>query len=164
MSTALQFLDPDPVTYAVPQEVYPELAFALAVAETVDEDGLEEFLRPFGLSVEQYHYISQQPAFLRALTEAKAFVAENGRNKGFKVRARYYAERLVDSMYQTAKNNSTDPSLRLKIFESLAKYAELEPTNSKKEGGAGGTVISINIAQGIRGVSDVHTVQIEGEA
>lgn len=155
---------PPPLVRAYPAERYPELAYALATVEQLDEDRLDDFLAPFDITPAQFDHIRHQPAFLRAFSEAQAFVKENGANKGFKVRSRFYAERLVDEMYQMAKNPKTDPALRLKLFESIAKYADLDPSGQKKMQGQQGAVISINIGSGIRGISDVGTLTLENEA
>lgn len=156
------FDTPAPLTRAFPVERYPELAFAMATAETVDEDHLDDFLVPFGITPAQLDSIMDHPAFQRAYHDAKAFVKENG-TKGFKVRSRFYAECLVDDMYQIAKNPKTDPSLRLKLFESIAKFADLDPSAHKKTQGDMGTTISINIGEGIRGISEMpaHAVILE---
>lgn len=156
---------PEPVQAPVPSHIIPELAYALAVAGPVEELEIADFLEPFGLSTQQFSSLQRRPAFLRALEEAKSFVDEHGRSKGFKVRTRFYAEQLAEEIYQTAKSTTTDPAVRLRMFEAMAKYAGLDPmldARQNQNAQGGGTNIVIQIGEGIRGVSapDVPTVDV----
>ncbi|WP_147628807.1 hypothetical protein [Pelistega indica] len=161
-SPSSMFQMPEPLYLPIPQETIYEVAFSMAMAEHVSEDDLEGFLLQFDITPIQFANLSSSPIYARALAEAKAFIKENGANRGFKVRARYYVERLVDDMYKMARDKGTDPSLRLKMFETLAKYADVDPSADKKgKEGASGTVINISVGQGIRGISDMPTVVID---
>ncbi|ETD72821.1 hypothetical protein V757_01925 [Pelistega indica] len=161
----MEFDVPGPVIWMVPPDKYPELAWDMAIAGEMDEEAMAQFAARHDLAVEQVHHLLTKEGFTRALTEAKAFIATHGHDKGFKVRARYYAERLADEMYQIARKSSTDPALRLKVFESLTRLAGMEPSSEKKEAVvSSGHGVTINIGAGIRGISIAdNTVMIDNE-
>lgn len=69
-------------------------------------------------------------------------------------------------MYRLANNASTEPQIRLKIFETLSRLAELDPATQKRSatgeaiGGSGGVII--NIGANIRGLTAVdNTITVE---
>ena len=145
---------PEPLDVHVNTDMYPEIAFSIAMAGDMDSVQLTSVLTGNGLTLQQYNYLLSKPAFMRCLNEAKAFIAKLGAEHGFKIRARFYAERLADSIYRMAHSPSTEANIRLKAFETLVRLADLDPgtqKGAKNEGGGNGVVI--NIGAGIRGVS-----------
>ena len=145
---------PEPLEVHVNTDLYPEIAFYIAVAGEMDAAQLTAVLAENNLTLQQYNYLLDKPAFKRCLAEAKAFITKHGAEHGFKIRARFYAERLADSIYRMAHSPSTEANIRLKAFETLVRLADLDPgtqKGAKNEGGGNGVVI--NIGAGIRGVS-----------
>lgn len=166
LSTEVMFETPDPIQSPVPVELYSEIALSLALEGDMDAVALEAFLAKHDLTLQQYNTLINKQTFLRYLNEAKVLVSETGDKQGFKVRARFYAERLADSMYRLANNASTEPQIRLKIFETLSRLAELDPATQKRSatgesiGGSGGVII--NIGANIRGLTAVdNTITVE---
>lgn len=151
---SLMFDLPEPLVQSVPPERYSEIAFALALEGQMDEDRLEVVLQSLDLTPEQYVRMAQREGFKRAMGEAKLFVDEYGEQKGFRLRARFYAERLAPSMYRMAQDSETEPSVRLRVFESLTKLAGIDPSQDKKQEAAiasGG--VTITIAPNIHGIA-----------
>jgi hypothetical protein len=95
-----------------------------------------------------------RPLFPAALRDARCQLREHGAAAGFLLRSRALAEDLLPNVYGLAKDTNTDAALRHRVFESLARYALLNPA-TKKDNVEGGVRVIFSIALGKRGMLHV---------
>lgn len=116
---------------------------------------MPDILAAYGLTQQHFAVLLDTPAFVAALRDAQAQMRAHGAQAGFVFRSRALAEDLLPDIYGLAKDNRTDAVLRHRIFESLARYALLDPASTKKGGDGGGVRVVFNLAQGIRGLEHI---------
>lgn len=116
---------------------------------------LPEILATYRLTQRQFAVLLDTPAFVAALRDAQAQMRAHGAQAGFVFRSRALAEDLLPDIYSLAKDGRTDAVLRHRIFESLARYALLDPASTEKGGDGGGVQVVFNLASGIRGMEHV---------
>ncbi|MGE8165203.1 hypothetical protein ACQKRQ_34270 [Paraburkholderia sp. NPDC080076] len=126
---------------------------------------LPEILATYRLTQRQFAVLLDTPAFVAALRDAQAQMRAHGAQAGFVFRSRALAEDLLPDIYNLAKDGRTDAVLRHRIFESLARYALLDPASTKKGGdGGGGVQVVFNLAAGIRGMEHITGVPVRGDS
>ncbi|RQH02723.1 hypothetical protein [Paraburkholderia dinghuensis] len=128
---------------------------ALAFDLVLHAAPLADIRSTYGLTLSQFAALLATPAFVAALRDAQAQLREHGAQAGFVFRSRALAEDLLPDIYALAKDERTDAQLRHRIFESLARYAQLDPAVMKKGDAGGGVQVVFNLAGGIRGLSHV---------
>ncbi|MGF6599809.1 hypothetical protein P3T23_004543 [Paraburkholderia sp. GAS448] len=116
---------------------------------------LAEIIAAYGLGPARFDALLDTPAFVAALRDAQSQLREHGAQAGFVFRSRALAEDLLPDIYGLAKSPATDAQLRHRIFESLARYALLDPAASRRAGDGGGVRVIFNLAAGIRGMGHV---------
>jgi len=157
-------VDPNAPVPRVPRDKLPvaeqgNLAFDIAMKSAGTP---AELLIEYNLTEQALVDILQQPSFRDAVRDAQAQLKEHGVGNGFMIRARFATEALMPDIFSIAKSATTDPALRVKIFESMAKYARLDPASTKQKGEAGGGVnVQFLFAAGIKGIDHIMpTVQV----
>jgi hypothetical protein len=107
-----------------------------------------EILLTYGLDLRQFDVLLGTPAFVAALRDAQSQLREHAAQAGFVFRSRALAEDLLPDIYALAKDERTDAQLRHRTFESLARYAQLDPASMKKgdTGGCGWCSISRRVS------------------
>lgn len=137
---------------------------ALALDLVMHPKELDQIRVTYGLTETGLLALMGQRGFIDAFRDAKAQVVEHGATAGFKIRARFIAESLMDDMYKLAKADSTDAPLRVKVFDRMASYAGLDPASTKQKGdiGGGGVSVQFNFAPGINGLAHVMPTVVQG--
>lgn len=79
------------------------------------------------------HRTALSVAYGAGLRGAQAELKEHGASAGFVFRSRALAENLLSDVYGFAEGPVTDPTLRHRIVESLARYALLDPAAKRQE-------------------------------
>ena len=121
----VQELVPRSTKKATPNKWPPQLIFDLALGLDCEEETLQE----------RYNLTPADLASLYALPHFRQEVALmtrelNEKNTIFKTKAKVQAEDCLDDMYNLMKDMDTPAGTKLAIFQTLAKFGELEP---KKE-------------------------------
>jgi hypothetical protein len=107
---------------ATPNRWPPQLIFDLALGLDCEDETL----------LQRYELTPQDLAALYALPHFRQEVALmtrelNEKNTIFKTKAKVQAEDCLDDMYDLMKSDDTAASTKLAIFQTLAKFGELEP-------------------------------------
>lgn len=156
---AALFEAPAPALVVIAPARYGEIAYDIATGGAESEANIAALLDKHGITQEQLEQAMTKPAFRQTLAEAKRYVSQHGQDRGFMVRARFYAEHLLGDMYDMASSKANDPAVRLKTFEAISRLANLEPVKDK-EASAPQMQVVLNIGSGIRGVSD-NTITVD---
>lgn len=138
---------------SIPASMVTEIASAL-------EDGKVVASR-YGYSDQEWDEISKTPAFVKAVSVAKAEMDRNGTT--FKLKASVMADALLDDMFSTAMKADVPLKDKATALSLLTRVAELEPkTNTQVQAGPGFS-ITINIPTApvdeSKVVSDQSTVE-----
>jgi hypothetical protein len=136
---------------SVPVALWGSLAFELVLRAVP----VGQILATYNVTEAQLSVLLDTPAFQATLKDAAAQVKQHGADAGFVLRARALSEDLLPDIYRIAKNDLTDGALRHKIFETLSRYAQLDPATNKKPGGGDGVQVIFNLGAGIRGLGHV---------
>lgn len=141
---------------SIPASMVTEVASAL-------EDGKVVASR-YGYSDQDWDVISKTPAFVKAVSTAKAEMDRNGTT--FKLKASVMADALLDDMFSTAMKADVPLKDKATALSLLTRVAELEPkTNTQVQAGPGFS-ITINIPsvpvedkQVVADQGDVETIE-----
>jgi hypothetical protein len=100
----------------------PQLVFDLALGLDCDEDTL---FQRYDLTQQELDKLYTLPLFRQEVALMTRELRE--KNTIFKVKAKTQAEEYLKDMHELMGNEDTPASTKLSIFQTLAKYGELEP-------------------------------------
>ena len=131
----------------------------LLVDLATDPEGLVQHLERHGLTLDEFLAVKDLAAFEKEYEEVRVSLKAHG--VSFKEKSKAIADDLLGTMYLMARDAETPPSVRLGTFQSIVKYAGLEPEKAAADLPTGFSV-NIMLGDGMRSI-DIHRPSIEHE-
>ena len=122
------------------QPVWPSLlTFELALGL----NKLDTILEKYGLSAEDYEFLSQLPAFRSEMVAHTARIQKDGLT--FKIKTAAQAESYLEELDGIVRNHQNPVSTRLDAIKCAVKWAGLEPKDEKGDGNQTNQQFNISI-------------------
>jgi hypothetical protein len=115
------------ITEPSPNRWPPQLVFDLALGLDCDEDTLTQ---RYAITPQDLETLFTLPLFRQEVALMTRELRE--KNTIFKVKAKTQAEEYLKDMHDLMADGDTPASTKLSIFQTLAKYGELEPDKTNQ--------------------------------
>jgi len=116
----------------------PQLVLDIAL----EAHSVEELLVKYSLDKEDLDHFYSLPQFVRELIQMRSELTSSG--SSFRAHARVMAEEHLMTMNELMHDRDVPSTIKVQLWQSLVRYASLEPPKESTSGGGG--AITINIA------------------
>jgi hypothetical protein len=147
-----------------PRDTIPFSEYGLlASAVALEQRRPSEITAMFGVTDAALGKALDDPIFKTFVRNVQAQLREHGSVAAFVAQSQFALQELFPHIRALARSPETDAAIRLKVFETLARFARLDPMvlKNKADAAGSGVNITLNVASGISGLNGPITVDAQ---